>query len=122
MLWDHKQCVAIGDAVSGFHTLDCDVPQGSVFGSLEFTLYTAPVENIMQSHGVQSMIYVDDNQLYFIMESSDRASQVSKLEDCVREVKAWTIANKLFLNDTKTEVVHLTSRFLRQLIQSHLSL
>ena len=47
MLWDHKQCVAIGDAVSGFHTLDCDVPQGSVFGSLEFTLYTAPVEDII---------------------------------------------------------------------------
>ena len=114
-LTDRKQCVAIGDAVSGFHTLDCGVPQGSVFGPLEFTLYTAPVEDIMQSHGVQSMIYADDTQLYLIMESSDRASQVSKLEDCVREVKAWTIANKLLLNDTKTEVVHLTSRFLRQL-------
>ena len=91
-LTDHKQCVAIGDTVSGFHTLDCGVPQGSVFGPLEFTLYTAPVEDIMQSHGVQSMIYADDTQLYLIMELSDRASQVSKLEDCVREVKAWTIA------------------------------
>ena len=29
-LTDRKQCVAIGDAVSGFHTLDCGVPQGSV--------------------------------------------------------------------------------------------
>ena len=38
-LTDRKQCVAIGDAVSGFHTLDCGVPQGSVFGPLEFTFY-----------------------------------------------------------------------------------
>ena len=73
------------------------------------------MEDIIQSHGVLSMIYADDTQLYLVMESSDRATQLTKLEDCVRDVKAWTVANKLLLNDTKTEVVHLTSRFLRQL-------
>ncbi len=114
-LTDRKQCVAIGNAISASQILDCGVPQGSVLGPLAFTLYTSPVEDIVQSHGVQSMFYADDSQLYLIMESSDRAAQLAKVEDCVREVKAWTVSNKLLLNDTKTEVIHITSRFLRQL-------
>ena len=113
-LTDRKQCVAIGDSVSTHNTLDCGVPQGSVFGPLEFTLYTAPVEDIVRSHGVHNMIYADDNQIYLIMEPSDREAQLTKIEDCVRDVKAWTVANRLLLNDTKTEILHFTSRFLRQ--------
>ena len=60
------------------------------------------------------MIYADDNQIYLIMEPSDREAQLTKIEDCVRDVKAWTVANRLLLNDTKTEILHFTSRFLRQ--------
>ena len=36
-----------------------------------------------------------------------------RLEDCIRDVKAWTISNRLLLNDSKTEVVQFSSRYLR---------
>ena len=114
-LTDRKQCVAIGDVVSDMHTLDCGVPQGSVFGPLCFTLYTGPLEDIITSHGVQSLIYADDTQLYVTLDSSDRNAQITKLEECVCAVKKWTTANKLLLNENKTEVIYFTSRFTRDI-------
>ena len=78
---------------------------------LEYILYTAPVEDIVRSHGVQNMVYADDNHIYLIMEPCDRDAEITKVEDCVRDVKAWTVANILLLNDTKTEILHFTSRF-----------
>ena len=53
--------------------------------------------------------------LLLIMESADRPAQLTKIEDCVRGVKAWTDENRLLLNDSKTEVIHFSSHFLRQL-------
>ena len=32
-------------------------------------------------------------------------------ENCIKEIKNWTLKNKLALNDSKTEVIHLSSRF-----------
>ena len=72
----------------------------------KFTLYTAPVEDIIRAYGVQSMIYADDTQSYSIMESADRPAQLMKVEDCVRGVKTWSVGNRL---------LHLSSHFLRQL-------
>ena len=38
-------------------------------------------------------------------------SVISQLEYCIADIKGWVSANKLKLNDSKTEVVHVTSRF-----------
>jgi hypothetical protein len=34
-----------------------------------------------------------------------------RIEACVKDIKAWAVANKLKFNDVKTEVLHVTSRF-----------
>ena len=44
---------------------------------------------------------------------SKRAETISKLEHCLIDVKAWTHGNRLKLNDAKTKVVHITSRFVK---------
>ena len=36
---------------------------------------------------------------------------VSRVEKCVADVRTWMIRNYLMLNDSKTELLHLTSRF-----------
>ena len=43
---------------------------------------------------------------------------ITKLERCINDIKAWSNANDLKLNEDKTEVIHITSRFRNS---SHLS-
>ena len=44
------------------------------------------------------------------MKPSERDVCVSKLEKCIADIKSWTVRNKLQLNDSKTEVIHVTSQ------------
>ena len=58
------------------------------------------------------MTYADDTQIYIILKNDDdRAGAISKLEACVNDIKNWSTANDLKLNDDKTEVLHIASRF-----------
>ena len=57
------------------------------------------------------MTYADDTQLYFVLNCSERSTAISKLEQCVRDVKVWSIQNKLMLNDSKTDVIFVSSKF-----------
>ena len=92
--------------------MNCSVPQGSVAGPFMFTVYAASLEDLVRSFGVETMIYADDTQLYLVLDPCSDG-QLQRLQNCVRGVKAWTAENRLLLNDSKTEVLHLTSRFSR---------
>ena len=69
-LSDRRQSVAIGDKVSATRVTTCSVPQGSVAGPFMFTIYTAPLEQLVVSYDVETMIYADDTQLYIVLDSS----------------------------------------------------
>jgi hypothetical protein len=49
--------------------------------------------------------------LYCSFHPDERETAISRLECCIADVKEWLSRNKLKLNDSKTEVVHVTSRF-----------
>ena len=84
----------------------------SLIGLLSFTLYTAPVEDIIEAHGFGRMIYSDDMQVYVILKNdSDCTSIITTLERCISDIKAWSSANDLKLNEDKPEVIHVASRF-----------
>ena len=74
-------------------------------------MYTAPLENIVKAHQVEGMFYADDSQLYVSFNAASRSENLAKLEDCVKDIKKWTVENKLSLNDDKTEVIHISSRY-----------
>ena len=106
-----KQAIKINDARSEPMDMEWGVPQGSIVGPILFITYTAPVEDIIRAHGLSCVMYADDTQLYITMKFLDRASTVKKIEDCIHDIKAWMVINFLMLNDSKTEVLHITSKF-----------
>ena len=50
-------------------------------------------------------MYADDTQLYLSIEPANIHDLIFSLENCIKDVKNWMTANKLKLNDEKTEVI-----------------
>jgi hypothetical protein len=62
------------------------------------------------------MMYADDTQLWIILEPSDIHSSLIRIEDCIRDIQAWNISNKLITNIKKTEVIHFTSKYTKAVV------
>jgi hypothetical protein len=45
------------------------------------------------------------------LDQTDTDDAVSKLESCVHDIAEWMHVNKLKLNNSKTEIVHFSSKF-----------
>ena len=65
-------------------------------------MYTVPLENIIEAHQVEGMFSADDSQLYVTFDAANKSVNLAKLEDCVKDIKAWTAGNKPSLNNDKT--------------------
>ena len=87
--------------------LTCGVPQGSVLGPQLFSIYAAPVSNIIRNNNWLSHFYADDTQIYITVKphQEDIDAAVETIEQCVAEIRSWVKTNSLKLNDSKTEVI-----------------
>jgi len=111
-LSNRRQAVLIEDTLSDTFPLPWGVPQGSVKGPLDFILYTGPLSDVINAHAdINHMIFADDSQIYVILQPNQHSVPASKLEACVSDIRTFAISNKLMLNDAKTEVIHITSKF-----------
>ena len=111
-LVQRSQQVIINDSQSESFPLICGVPQGSVVGPLLFILYTSPLSNVINSHqDIQHTIYADDTQIYITLQPNSRAAATNKLTSCLDQIKAWSFQNCLCLNESKSEMIHITSKF-----------
>ena len=109
-LTNRNQSVSILGSMSAPWPLKCGVPQGSVLGPLLFLLYTQPLADIIERHSVCHSEYADDTQLYSSASPDQLPSMLTRVEQCIIDVKNWMIANKLQLNDTKTEALLVSSK------------
>ena len=87
---------------------------GFGFRANSILLYTSHLCKIIESHGISRQLFADDTVLYrnFGTDLSACAAAVGHVEECCchveeccRKVKSWMVANKLKLNDDKTEAI-----------------
>ena len=67
----------------------------------------------MERHFPDVRAYADDNQLYISFKPGSSASEletVTALQDCILDINTWMTADKLKLNDDKTELTVIGTR------------
>ena len=76
-------------------------------------MYTKPVSDIIQRHGLSHHSYADDTQLYMTMHHSNNHWRhgLARIELCVSEIREWMNQNLLKLNDDKTELIVFASKY-----------
>ena len=109
-LSQRQQSVLINGVKSKTVPLSCGVPEGSVLGPILFTIYLLPLGDIIRKHGLKFHMYADDCQLYTSFSMSTNEA-VSSMQMAIDDIRAWYAANMLKLNDDKTEMLVIGSKY-----------
>ena len=75
---------------------------------MKFCLYLLPRCAILKKHNIGYHIYADDTQLYISFNSKEHLTSLTKLNNCISDIK-----NKLKINDSKTELIIFRSPLLK---------
>ena len=112
-LHNRTQQVRVAGMKSETFSLATGVPQGSCLSPVLFTIYIAALFRIIENHLPDAHGYADDHQLYLSFKpavASSQAEALSATENCITDIRAWMITNKLKMNDRKTEFLLIGSR------------
>ena len=85
-----------------------------VLGLVLYLLYTSPLGDIVRRYNMGFHFYADDTQLYLsfnTLSEEDRVCCVAQVESCVSEIDHWMVNNKLKLNNDKTELLVIISKY-----------
>lgn len=100
------QYVSLNGEKSNAVILDCCVPQGSILGPAKYSRYTKPLATLIRALKILFHGYADDTQLLMPIDPNHKNVQeevVKELENSVATIGLWMKANKLKLNNDKTE-------------------
>ena len=75
-----------------------------------FTMYINTLSAIIASHTIMHHSFADDIQLRMSAPPTKISELLHSKQSCISDVKAWETANKLKLNDNKTELMLVNSK------------
>ena len=58
----------------------------AVLGPILFTLYAAPLSQVIALHDVEHHVYADDTQIYISLSGSEALESLTDLKSCVTNV------------------------------------
>ena len=108
-LQGRSQSAIIDGIQSELKQLTCVVPQGSVFGPIEFCLYMLPLGTILKYHKVQYHIYAENTQIYMSFKMNNPQFVIDNINKYISDLRTWMITNHLKINDSKTEFLIIRS-------------
>ena len=73
-------------------------------------MYTKPLSAIIDSHSITYLSFADDIQFQMSAPPYRISELLHSMQTCICDVKAWSSANMLKLNDNKTELMLVTSK------------
>ena len=109
-LTDCTHYVTLSNNCSTFAPVHSGVPQGSVLGPILFTMYIEPLSAIIDSHSIIHHSFADDLQLLMSAPHDKISELLHSMQSCVCDVQSWATTNMLKFNDSKTELMLVTSR------------
>ena len=80
-------------------------PQGSVIGLVLFTIYTTALSSVIKDTNSDYHYYADDTELYRSETPNNISTLKSNVKVDIEKVGSWMKANKLKMNEEKTELL-----------------
>ena len=118
-LTERTTCVCVNGEYSDEVQVECSVPQGSILGPGQYSVYTSPLGSLIGLLLLLHHFYADDTQIWKPVNPrciKDHATTASHIEHGIEEIASWMYDNKLKLNQNKTEFVILGSSHCRRQI------
>ena len=109
-LTDRTHYVSLSNHCPAFTHVHSGVPQGSVLGTILFTMYIKPLSAIIDSHSIIHHSFDDDLQLQMSAPPDRLSELLHSMQSCISDANTWPTANMLKLNDNKTELMLVTSK------------
>ena len=106
-LTDRTHYVSLSNHCSAFAPVHAGA---SVIVPLLFSMYVRPLSAIIDSHSSIHHSFADDLQLQMSADPDGISELLHSMQSCISDVKAWATANMLKLNDSKTELMLVTSK------------